>query len=102
MVPVIHSAFIQGIMNNVGFFGGILIIWNEFYLWALLLMGFFYIFGAAMYALRFPEKWWPGSFDLAMNSHNLHHIFIVMAAGLHFCVINWLHLKHVKTGVEEK
>ena len=101
VIPVIHSAYIQGVVNNVGFIGGVFIIWNEFYLWGLLLMGFCFVFGAVLYALRFPERFWPGKFDLAFNSHNLHHLFIVLGSGLHFLVINWLHLKHVEKGKVE-
>ena len=96
VIPVVHSAFLQAKLFDVGIIGGVKIIWQEYYLWALLLMGGLYILGAVCYALRFPEKWWPGKFDLAFNSHNIHHVFIVMAASLHFCVINWLHLKHLE------
>lgn len=30
----------------------------------LILMGFLYIIGAIFYALRVPERWFPGKFDL--------------------------------------
>ena len=40
------------------------------------------IIGAFMSAFRFPERWWPGKFDFAFNSHNIMHVFVVLG-GLH-------------------
>mmetsp|Transcript_22448 Transcript_22448/g.24976 ORF Transcript_22448/g.24976 Transcript_22448/m.24976 type:complete len:92 (+) Transcript_22448:429-704(+) len=49
-------------------------IFPSFY-WAL--GGAVYIFGAFVYAIRFPEKWYPGRFDLCGHSHNLWHGFVL-------------------------
>ena len=38
------------------------------------------IIGALISAARIPERWYPGYFDLALNSHNLLHIFAVIGA----------------------
>ena len=33
-----------------------------------------------VYAARIPEVIWPGKFDLFLNSHNIMHVMIVIAA----------------------
>ncbi|KAH7016044.1 hemolysin-III related-domain-containing protein [Microdochium trichocladiopsis] len=35
--------------------------------------------GTALYAMRFPESWWPGGFDMC-SSHSFMHILVVCAA----------------------
>jgi hypothetical protein len=40
--------------------------------------------GAAIYALRIPERWKPGAFDLAFHSHQLFHVAVVVAAAIHY------------------
>jgi len=45
-----------------------------------LLQGGFYISGACIYALRYPERLSPGTFDIYGNSHQLFHCLVVMAA----------------------
>lgn len=30
--------------------------------------------GGAIYALRVPERWFPGKFDLFFHSHQLFHV----------------------------
>ncbi|CCE65606.1 hypothetical protein TPHA_0M00290 [Tetrapisispora phaffii CBS 4417] len=46
--------------------------------------GFFYIFGAFLYAMRYPERICPGAFDLWGHSHQIFHVFVVIAAYSHF------------------
>lgn len=48
-----------------------------------LLMGAMYLQGAWLFARRIPERWYPGRFDLALNSHNLFHVLVVAAACVH-------------------
>ena len=49
--------------------------------------------GAALYAARIPERWRPGAFDLAFNSHQIFHCAVVLAALLHYwgmrILLNW-------------
>jgi len=40
--------------------------------------------GATLYALRIPEKIHPGKFDMWLNSHQLFHLCIVVAAAIHY------------------
>ncbi|KAJ3494919.1 hypothetical protein NLG97_g3764 [Lecanicillium saksenae] len=35
--------------------------------------------GTTVYAMRIPERWWPGKFDMC-NSHSFMHMFVVSAA----------------------
>lgn len=66
----------------------------------LVLQGFFYILGAGLYAVscslpemksemlmvskaRWPERSWPGSFDIWGSSHQIFHVLVVMAAASH-------------------
>jgi len=45
---------------------------------------FFYGAGAAIYAFRFPERYFPGKFDNCGQSHNIFHTFVLIAAVIHF------------------
>ncbi|KAI8837841.1 hemolysin-III related-domain-containing protein [Chytridium lagenaria] len=47
-------------------------------------MGLMYILGAALYASRVPERWFPGKFDIWFQSHQLFHVLVVMAAVTHY------------------
>ncbi|KAM0854021.1 hypothetical protein ACQ4PT_050691 [Festuca glaucescens] len=48
------------------------------------LMGALYGLGAAVYALRVPERWFPGRFDLVGHSHQLFHLFVIAGAYAHY------------------
>ncbi|GAB2232598.1 hypothetical protein Droror1_Dr00011639 [Drosera rotundifolia] len=50
-----------------------------------LLMGFFYLVGAAFYVSRIPERFKPGRFDIAGQSHQIFHVLVVMGALAHYC-----------------
>lgn len=51
----------------------------------ILLMATLYITGVLFYALRIPERFYPGKFDLYFHSHTLFHIFVFAAAISHLC-----------------
>lgn len=48
-----------------------------------LLQGGMYIFGAFLYAVRWPERSFPGKFDIWFSSHQIFHIFVLLAAASH-------------------
>ncbi|KAK3318005.1 hemolysin-III related-domain-containing protein [Apodospora peruviana] len=48
-----------------------------------ILQGTMYIFGAFLYAARWPERQYPGAFDIWGSSHQIFHIFVVLAAAAH-------------------
>lgn len=54
----------------------------------LVLMGFLYVAGTTLYALRIPERFFPGKFDVWFHSHQLFHFFVLCAAFVHYLGIN--------------
>ncbi|POI19429.1 hypothetical protein CIB84_016826 [Bambusicola thoracicus] len=50
----------------------------------LALMACLYITGAALYAARIPERFFPGKCDIWFHSHQLFHVFVVAGAFVHF------------------
>lgn len=46
--------------------------------------GAVYIIGAAIYALRIPEKHFPRTFDYIGQSHNIHHACVLAGCAIHF------------------
>uniref|UniRef100_A0A0D6QZK3 Heptahelical transmembrane protein 4-like n=1 Tax=Araucaria cunninghamii TaxID=56994 RepID=A0A0D6QZK3_ARACU len=60
-------------------------------------MGASYGLGALVYAMRIPERWKPGRFDIAGNSHQLFHVLVVIGAFTHYkaglLYLQWRDLK---------
>lgn len=50
----------------------------------IVVMGSFYIVGAALYVTRVPERFFPGKLDLFGASHQLFHTLVFAAAFLHY------------------
>ncbi|KAJ4839775.1 Casein kinase I hhp2 [Turnera subulata] len=48
-----------------------------------LVMAVLYTAGAVFYVTRIPERWKPGAFDIAGHSHQIFHVFVVLAALAH-------------------
>jgi len=46
--------------------------------------GLFYVVGAVLYILRYPERCKPGAFDLCGASHQIFHFCVVIGCALHF------------------
>ncbi len=53
-------------------------------LWGIITMAAIYIGGGVLYALRIPERFKPGMFDVWASSHQLFHICVVTAALVHY------------------
>ena len=47
-------------------------------------MGFCYVSGAYCYAMKIPEKYWPGLFDVFGCGHNIFHIMVIAGALVHY------------------
>lgn len=62
----------------------------------LIIMGVLYILGASLYALRVPERFFPGKCDLFLHSHQIFHVLVTLAALVHYYAINVL-VEHVKS-----
>ncbi|VDO64511.1 unnamed protein product [Heligmosomoides polygyrus] len=64
----------------------------------MLFMAAMYLGGAAIYATRIPERWFPGRCDLWFQSHQLFHTFVVIAAFIHFHAITEMAQKKLMEG----
>ncbi|GAA57070.1 ADIPOR-like receptor CG5315 [Clonorchis sinensis] len=73
VVPCTHYLLMEGFWEAVSYsaFG-----------W-LVLMAVLYISGAVIYAARIPERLYPGKFDIWFQSHQIFHVFVVLAALVH-------------------
>jgi adiponectin receptor len=47
-------------------------------------MGASYLIGVAIYISRVPERFYPGKFDFIGSSHNIWHLFVLIAALFHY------------------
>ena len=65
---------------------------------SMLSFGAYYLAGAVVYAFRFPENLFPGRFDLAFHSHQIFHVFVVVAALIHCFNIQEIALKRLAVG----
>lgn len=75
-VPVLHMLF-HNEFNEL----------SRFVLLGTCLTGGAYLCGTAFYISRFPEVLAPGRFDLALSSHNIWHVAVVLAACLHYAFV---------------
>ena len=71
--PVLHGVKLYGLKQMQQQIG---LAW-------LVLQGALYIIGAGIYACRFPESVHPGRYDKFGASHQIFHIFVVLAAASH-------------------
>lgn len=74
VIPAIHYVVLEGFHSAI---------YHASMGW-LVLMALLYITGAVIYAVRFPERLFPGKFDLWFQSHQIFHVFVVAAAFVHF------------------
>ena len=75
VVPVIHGITIYGFRELDERMG---LAW-------VLAQGALYIVGAFIYAIRWPERLFPRTFDIWGSSHQIFHVLILMAAATHLC-----------------
>ena len=75
VIPVLHYFSIQtvAVINN-----------NLLAFTYLSLMGFFYISGGILYAMRIPEKILPGRCDYYFQSHQIFHLLVNLSAFFHY------------------
>ncbi|TMW45922.1 hypothetical protein DOY81_008997 [Sarcophaga bullata] len=88
IIPAIHYGAMEGWFTQI----------SKSSLGWLILMGFLYILGALLYALRVPERWFPGKFDLWFQSHQLFHILVIAAAFVHYHGISEMAMYRVTVG----
>lgn len=73
MVPVAHGLLIYGWREVDARMG---LSW-------VMAHGAMYVFGAFLYAFRWPERHFPRRFDIWGSSHQIFHLFVVLAASTH-------------------
>lgn len=88
IIPAIHYGLMEGWFNKI----------SQASLGWLILMGLLYITGAAFYALRVPERWFPGKFDLWFQSHQIFHVLVIAAAFVHYHGISEMAIYRVTVG----
>ncbi|NXM74145.1 PAQR1 protein, partial [Serilophus lunatus] len=88
VVPTLHFTLAEGFVKatTVGQMG-----------W-FFLMAVMYITGAALYAARIPERFFPGKFDIWFQSHQIFHVLVVAAAFVHFYGVS--NLQEFRYGLE--
>lgn len=64
----------------------------------LILMGSLYITGALFYAMRIPERFFPGKLDIWFHSHQIFHCFVIAGAFVHYHGISLMALYRLKAG----
>ncbi|KAI6658613.1 Adiponectin receptor protein-like [Oopsacas minuta] len=74
VIPAMHAIGVQGLGPAMSL-GGMALMFCG---------GMFYIVGAGIYAIRFPERIFPGKCDLLLQSHTIFHIFVLIAATFHY------------------
>lgn len=74
VIPAVHYSIAEGWMKAI----------SQASLGWLILMGVLYICGAMFYALRVPERFFPGRFDIWFQSHQIFHVFVIAAAFVHY------------------
>lgn len=84
VIPAVHYLYSEGFFNSS--FG-----------W-LLLMGILYIVGALLYAMRVPERFFPGKCDIWFHSHQLFHVLVIAAAFVHYHGISELAMHRLTGG----
>lgn len=88
IVPAIHFGLVEGWLNHL----------SQKSLGWLILMGLLYIIGAMLYALRVPERFFPGKFDIWLHSHQIFHVFVLGGALVHYHGISEMAMHRVTIG----
>lgn len=74
VVPAVHYIVMEGLLSHI----------SRASIGWLSLMGALYILGAVVYAMRIPEKWFPGKCDIWFQSHQIFHVLVLIAAFVHY------------------
>ncbi|XP_025108016.1 adiponectin receptor protein-like isoform X1 [Pomacea canaliculata] len=74
VIPALHYVITDGFWHAI----------HKAALGWLVLMAILYILGAVIYAVRIPERIFPGKFDIWFQSHQIFHVFVLAAAFVHY------------------
>lgn len=73
IIPIFHMLAVRGFAVGV----------EQGQVGWMVLMGVCYIVGALLYAMRIPERYFPGKCNLVFQSHQIFHVLVVVAAFVH-------------------
>ncbi|KAI9899712.1 hypothetical protein N3K66_006173 [Trichothecium roseum] len=91
VVPVVHGVRLHGYA----------VLDRRMSVSLVILHGALYIFGAVLYAMRWPERSSPGSYDIWGSSHQIFHVFVILAAGTHlYAMVNAFDHHHTVMGAQ--
>lgn len=90
--PILHLIVVHGIKHC----------YQKMYVLELVILGGTYIFGAYLYVKRFPEKDFPGKFDMIGSSHNILHLCVVIATGILLWIIERMRYEKMYKGIHSK
>ncbi|KAL6062137.1 Adiponectin receptor protein 2 [Balamuthia mandrillaris] len=68
LMPTVHTVLLHDWSVASGIIGRLCVMFAS------------YIAGLTFYATKFPEKWWPGRFDIWFHSHQWWHVFGFLGA----------------------
>ncbi|XP_055384897.1 adiponectin receptor protein-like isoform X2 [Condylostylus longicornis] len=88
IIPAVHYVLMEGYISKI----------SQSSLGWLCLMGLLYILGALFYALRVPERWFPGKCDLWFQSHQIFHVLVIAAAFVHYHGITEMAMYRITVG----
>ncbi|KAI9501868.1 hypothetical protein GGI25_000248 [Coemansia spiralis] len=85
IAPLIHAAVLNGYAGAV----------DRLSLWYVVTMIALYIVGTLIYAFKIPERYRPGKHNVLLHSHQIFHVFVVLAAVCHYVgiirALRWVH-----------
>jgi len=87
IIPSIHYIMAEGFSSAI----------NDARFDWLMLMALLYIFGTMLYAMRIPERFFPGKFDIWFQSHQLFHFFVIIGAFVHYRGISEMAIRRLTT-----
>eukprot|EP00095_Tigriopus_kingsejongensis_P003542 maker-scaffold106_size358372-snap-gene-2.32 protein:Tk03542 transcript:maker-scaffold106_size358372-snap-gene-2.32-mRNA-1 annotation:"adipor-like receptor cg5315" len=88
IAPATHYGVVNGWQKSL----------DEAALGWLILMGILYITGALLYALRIPERFFPGKVDIWFHSHQIFHCFVIAGAFVHYHGLSLMSLHRLRAG----
>ncbi|KAI6652764.1 hypothetical protein LOD99_4150 [Oopsacas minuta] len=74
IIPICHIISMRGFTE----------VFDRYALHWLCMMAFCYIFGAFIYSMRIPERFFPGKFDIFAHSHQIFHMFVIFGIISHY------------------
>ncbi|GFY75043.1 adiponectin receptor protein [Trichonephila inaurata madagascariensis] len=88
VIPALHYLIVKGFFQAV---------YHASFGW-LCLMGALYLLGACFYALRVPERFFPGKCDIWFHSHQIFHVLVIAAAFVHYHGISEMAIYRLSMG----